>query len=183
MKLFSKKFSYNLKPLLYNQLLLYFFTLAALFDLVYFLNTKDFMSFFIFIIIGFLTTFFSKNMIVILVIALCVTHIIKYGTSAYVSEGFDSSSSSDATSSDDSSTSEDTKKATKDDKSKTSDTKKSDTKSSGSKKIELSEIQEDYKKLDGIQDKIINNLKEINPLLEKAEAFITKYEAYKSQGK
>lgn len=179
MKLFSKKFTYNLKPLLYNQLLLYFFTLAALFDLVYFLNTKDFISFFVFIIIGFLTTFFSKNMIVILVIALCVTHIVKYGKSSYVSEGFEDK---------DSTTSKDTSKDTKEDSSadvetnsKSTDSKKSDSKSSSDKKIELSEIQEDYKNLDGIQDKIMNNLKEINPLLEKAEAFINKYETYKNQ--
>jgi len=99
-------------------------------------------------------------MIVIFVIALCVTHVLKYGKSAYVSEGFEDGVEKDT----------DSKK-----KDKTDDKKE--------EKVELSELKEEYKDFQGIQEKIINNMKEINPLLDKAESFIQKFESYKKNQK
>jgi hypothetical protein len=36
----------------------------------------------IFLVVGFLTTYFSKNMLVVLVVAIAVTHIARFGTSS-----------------------------------------------------------------------------------------------------
>ena len=89
------KLSINLNPILHNQIILYFITLVAIVDIFFLLNERDISSFIILLLVGLLTSFFSKNMIVIFVISLSVTHILKYGNSAYVSEGFKGDDSSD----------------------------------------------------------------------------------------
>ena len=68
------------KSILYNRAVLYvifFLTLGYLFILTI---QTDYYTFVIFILIGFLTSFFSKNMIVILSLAMSVSFIFKYGT-------------------------------------------------------------------------------------------------------
>jgi hypothetical protein len=85
---FLKKFSAKSQNLLQNVYVLYFVSIIAILDLFYLMISSDFLSTAIFILIGILTSFFSKNMIVILCIAAAFTNIIKYGISLGVSEGF-----------------------------------------------------------------------------------------------
>lgn len=66
--------------ILSNRYILYFILFVSLADLLILSLEKDFISIFIFILIGYLTFFFSKNMIVILSIPLIMTNIIKYGS-------------------------------------------------------------------------------------------------------
>ena len=94
------KSKYNFNPILYNRAILYFFVTLALLDTVYFLNTKDYFSFAALILVGILTSFFNKNMTIILFIALIVTHILKYGKGSY-SEGMTSMDSTTSTNSTD----------------------------------------------------------------------------------
>ena len=68
------------KSILYNRNVLYFIFALALGYLFYMSTTYDYYSLSIFVIIGFLTSFFSKNMIVILSLAMAVSFIFKYGT-------------------------------------------------------------------------------------------------------
>jgi hypothetical protein len=75
------------KAILYNKYVLYFIFLVALGYLIILLMLNDFYTFFIFILIGFLTSFFSKNMVVILSLAMSVSFILKYGTNIR-QEGF-----------------------------------------------------------------------------------------------
>jgi hypothetical protein len=77
----------NIK-ILDSRVILYFIFIIALSDLFFLLNTNDMFSVSIFFIIGFLTSFFSKNMIVILCMAIFFTNILKYGSKATL-EGFD----------------------------------------------------------------------------------------------
>jgi hypothetical protein len=65
--------------ILHNRYILYFIFFIALGDLLILLHTNDYYSASIFVLIGFLTSFFSKNMIVILFISIAFTNIIKYG--------------------------------------------------------------------------------------------------------
>jgi hypothetical protein len=51
-------------------------------DLIYFSLAGEMMFFFIYLVVGYLTSFFSKNMIVILVVAMTVTHVLRFGKSA-----------------------------------------------------------------------------------------------------
>jgi hypothetical protein len=119
-------------------------------------------------------------MIVILVISLCVTHVFKYGNSAYISEGMENKE--DDTSvpkADDKPVNkkiEKTKPVSKDvvaDK----DLNETDKKD----KIEYADLKKDYDQFQDIQQDIIKGMQKIEPLLSKAENFITKFENYKIQ--
>ena len=68
------------KSLLYNRGVLYFIFFLAIGNLIILLLNNDLMTLIIFILVGFLTSFFSKNMVVILSVALAVCNILKFGT-------------------------------------------------------------------------------------------------------
>lgn len=76
--------SKNSENLLTNVYVLYFVSAVALLDLFYLIMSSDFTFVAIFILVGFLTTFFSKNMVVIFCIAAAVTNVVKYGHSVGV---------------------------------------------------------------------------------------------------
>ena len=81
------KFGKNI--ILHNRYLLYFIFIIALSDFLYLVYINDIYSSSIFALIGFLTSFFSKNMIVILFMAITVSNIIKFGNIRSISkEGF-----------------------------------------------------------------------------------------------
>ena len=75
------------KSILYNRYLLYFVFAIALGNVVQFMTQNDHMSCIIMIVVGLLTSFFSKNMVAILCTAMVVTNVLKYGTKIRV-EGF-----------------------------------------------------------------------------------------------
>ena len=75
------------KTILYNRYLLYFIFVIVLGNVVQLMTQGDYLSMVIMVVVGLLTSFFSKNMIVILCIALVVTNLLKYGTKLRV-EGF-----------------------------------------------------------------------------------------------
>ena len=91
----------NMGKILYSRPILYIILAICLFQLFVFTSIGDYYSAAIFVLVGFLTSFFSKNMLVILVIALVITNILKYGTKVR-QEGFDGDSET-ASSSDSSS--------------------------------------------------------------------------------
>ena len=74
----------NKNAILHNKYVLYLIFIIALSNLLTLVYTYDYYSASIFVLIGFLTSFFSKNMIVILCIAIAFTNIIKYGAKAGV---------------------------------------------------------------------------------------------------
>jgi len=166
------KMKYNLNPILHNRVVLYFIALLALGDVVYFLGINDITSFVILLLVGILTSFFSKNMIVILVVAMVIAHIVKYGSAAYVSEGMENQD-------EDVKEPIDSKDSKKPDKKKSSENPvKNDKKDD---KIKYADLKEDYKDFQNVQSEIVNTMKNIDPLLERAESFINKFESYKKQ--
>lgn len=91
-----KKNGFLSKNLIYNKTVLYLIFIIALTNLFVIFQENDIFSILVFFLIGFLTTFFSKNMIVILCMCLFFTNVLKYGRSAAGHqrfEGFDSTSS------------------------------------------------------------------------------------------
>lgn len=82
------KFSEKFKSLLSNRGVLYILFVLAIGNLFYLGTSNDIWTIAIFVLTGFLTSFFSKNMVVILCIALVVSSIIKYGIDPQMSEGF-----------------------------------------------------------------------------------------------
>lgn len=65
------------KKLLYNKFVLYAIFAVALLNLWFAASKKDYMFVALFILVGFLTSFFCKNMIVILVFTLALANIIR----------------------------------------------------------------------------------------------------------
>lgn len=75
-----------------NRVVLYIIFAVSIVNLYAFLTSNDMFSLVVFCLVGFVSTVFSKNMIVILSIAIVVTNILKQGTGIRTSEGFESSS-------------------------------------------------------------------------------------------
>jgi hypothetical protein len=73
--------------ILYNKWVLYFIFIVGMYDVIHFYQRGNTVAVAIFFIVGFLTSFFSKNMIVIIVSAIAVSHIVAYGNK--MSEGFE----------------------------------------------------------------------------------------------
>jgi hypothetical protein len=163
----------GLGNVLHNQYVLYFFAFLAIIDLMYFASSGDIRSLVTLLIVGFLSSFFSKNMIVILFLALVVTHILKYGTT--LNEGMDNKTSG----------SSDSKKKGSDSKITASEEgEEGMTQTKGKKSdVSLNDLQGELSDFQSIQDKILGGMKEIDPLLSKAEAFIEKFERYKASEK
>jgi hypothetical protein len=73
--------------ILHNRFVLYFVLFLALADLLFLAMGREFVSVSIFILSGFVTSFFSKNMMVVMCVAMVVTNILKYGTDIRIQEG------------------------------------------------------------------------------------------------
>lgn len=71
--------------MLTNKWVLIFIFVVGFYDVVQFYQRDNIMAFAIFFVVGFLTSFFSKNMIVIIVMAIAVSHLVAYGNK--MSEG------------------------------------------------------------------------------------------------
>lgn len=176
------KNTFNFKDLLHNRVLLYSFLLISLVHLFYYVNTGDMKSAAIFIIIGFLTSFFSKNMLVILIIALVVTHIMKFGVRS-VSEGFaegkDDDDEEEAKEGLDEDEDEEDKKreGMKEgkDKGTTPPKAKGSVKPADEKDLE-GDKKKDYLEFQELQKEIMTNMNKLEPLISKAESFVEKYE-------
>jgi len=79
----------DFSKLLESRLVLYFFVFISAVNLYTNVVTGDGMYSVIFILVAFLTTFFSKNMISVLCIGVVVSNVLKYGKEISVQEGFD----------------------------------------------------------------------------------------------
>lgn len=77
------------KSLLYNKYVLYVSFIVCLINLLIWLFSGEFIHVAIFLLVGYLTSFFSKNMIVILVISLVISNVVKSGSNI-VLEGMES---------------------------------------------------------------------------------------------
>jgi len=180
------KMSGNYGSILQNRFVLYLFCFLAIVDVLYFATTNDIQSFITILIVGFLTSFFNKNMIVVLFMAITVTHVLRFGTN--VSEGMTTHNS----------VSEGMKetidaglKLVADE----AETKKKEDESVLEKepspkekkaKIDTDTLKEslktDFKEFQTIQQDIIDGLQKIDPLLSRVEKFVEKYENYKAVG-
>ena len=150
----------NSNSILHNRVLLYALLILALLDLFYLANRRDFTSVTIFILVGLLTSFFCKNMIVILFVAICITHILKYQRSLEGAENMN----------------EEEEKEEKENM-ENEDEEKEDKENMENKK-NTEEMTNEMKEFVKIQDKIIGGMAELEPLMQKAEGFIEKFEKY-----
>ena len=68
--------------MLNNKWILYTILFISIIDLFNFYSKSDTTAIAIFLVVGFLTTYFSRNMLVVLVVAITVTHIARFGTAS-----------------------------------------------------------------------------------------------------
>lgn len=179
---------FDMKSLLHNTFVLYFILFISVAYLFFFMQTGNFRSVFVFLLVGFLTSFYSKNMIVVLTCALIGTRIISTMDSLH--EGLE------------------TKEGNADKKKK--DVKKSkkngeesseedeaideaiDEELEGVSNKEIKEllsdkkirqdIQEDLQGMLKTQEQMIEGMSKLEPLIDKAEKFRQKYQKYEGMG-
>lgn len=180
----SKKIK-KIKPssFLQNKYVLYILAVIAIVNILMFANQKDYNSVFVFVIIGFLVSFFSKNMIVVLLSAILLTHALKYVLSTRESmknkkktkEGFEHEGEEKPEEEDED---EDILDTVDIDVEPTEDGAEDD--KLAKKQETYEKLKDDFTEFQSIQEDILKNMKEIDPLLTKAESFIEKFEQYKS---
>jgi len=192
---------YNLAPVLQNKFVLYAFLAMTLIRIVFFVNSGDMASVITIGLVGFITSFFSKNMIIILCVALTVSSLLTYGIKSNTHEGLENKD--DTNNSDE--TMEEEKKDGKSEEKKDgkseekkdgkSEEKKNDTETankngetnsvetSDKTKDEMKEqydnLKKEYPEFKEVQEEIMKGIERMDPLLQKAETFINKYSNYK----
>lgn len=169
----------NMYLILNSRIILYFILILSIANLFYLVTSLNYMLVSIFILVGFITSFFSKNMIVILCIALTITNILQFGDKAAL-EGFGEETSSNDTSDDtnsDAVKSDDVKsdavKSDIDDLiSKSTNTNSKNTNSKNTNPKNIDDILNSYKELLTLQGKIQDGMHNINGPLTEAENII-----------
>ena len=181
------KMKYNFNPVLQNQVVLYLFLFMTLTQVVLFVSNNDTAGIVLMCIIGFLTTFFSKNMIVILCVALTMTNLVKKGMKQVGYEGFEDKKEEDEKkdNTEENNTKKEKKESTKVDN-EIDDAPNSNESSSKTKdemKREFERLKEEYPEFSALKEDIVDAMVKIDPILDKAETFMNKYSKYKSQKK
>ena len=183
----------NLKGTMQDKRVLYAVGLLSLLYVLFLANEKDFNSVFVFAIVGFLLSFFTKNMILILIVALLFTHFIKF-TIHYKKEGMENKKKEGLKSKkegmEDKEEKEEDSKEEKEEEPKLDkvevdeDLPENEDMSEGErkqKKEEYDKLKKEFVEFQSIQKDILKNMQEIDPLLNKAENFINKFEHYKKK--
>lgn len=183
-----RKFSINLKPVLHNKLVLYSVVLIAFLDVMYMLQINDFASVMIFLLSGFVTTFFSKNMMVILFVALIVSHIGRYGMR--IGENMKNKETME-----NKEEPEDGKDENEEENNKEEDNKEEKKEKTGDELVDeminnmseedknellekKEEVEKDVSELAKMQETMISKVEVLEPILDKAENFMKKYGKY-----
>jgi hypothetical protein len=143
-------------------------------------------SFSTLILIGLLTSFFNKNMTVILFIAIVFTHVLKYGRSSF-SDGMENKDETETVETESTETDSSKKEKTDSpdnvmaDLSKFKDlSDKINSMTGDEKKNDLIEHLQDIKET---RDQIVENVQNMQPLFEKFQGYIEKFQDYKNSQK
>ena len=198
------KMKYNFNPILHNQVVLYLFLFMTVVQIVIFVGNNDITSIVLMCLVGILASFFSKNMIVILCIVLTVTNLLKQGLKKIGYEGFEDKKD-DADSNEDDAVEpkkadaqpkkdnvepkkENVEPKKENDKTKTDEGEMDEydipnsneysEKTKDQMKKQFEELKKDYPEFKELQDDLLEGLKKMDPLLDKAEAFMNKYSQY-----
>jgi len=176
-----KSFLNSGNSILQNVYILYFIFIVSLFNLLFLVSSENYVFASIFILVGFITSFFSKNMVVILCIALAVTNILRYGNDT--SEGFDDKTDSLEENSINTLEENDKPKSKDKDKDKdildqiankiTSSVKDSDD-IDPEKQKKMDDILENYRELLNLQNQIKDGMNNIKEPLSNAENIVAK---------
>lgn len=179
------KMKYNFNPVLQNQIVLYLFLFMTLTQVVLFVSNNDTTGIVLMCIIGFLTTFFSKNMIVILCVALTMTNLVKKGMKQVGYEGFEDKKEEENKETEENTTKKEKKESAKvdDEVDNAPNSNESSSQTKDEMKREFERLKEEYPEFSALKEDIVDAMVKIDPILDKAETFMNKYSKYKSQKK
>ena len=153
-----------IKMSLNHPIVLYFVLLVALADLLYLSVAGRYEFAAIFLIIGFLTSFFSKNMTVIMVVAIVATSVLQFGGAAGV-EGLDNKEHEE-----------------KKDEEKKDEEKKDEEKKDEEKKEDFDNKDDDASaavdKLADKQQVLVEKIEKMEPVLKQVESFVERVEKF-----
>lgn len=152
---------YNFAPVLRNKIVLYAFLAMTLVQVLFFVNSGDMAAVVTLGLIGFLTSFFSKNMIVIMCVALTVSSLLQFGIRANTHEGLENKEGEEEP---------------KIDEPAKEDNKQSDEKKSEEKPDEKTPKKAETEEFAEVQKQILAGVEKMEPLLQKAEAFMDKFQ-------
>lgn len=166
--------SMDFSKLLESRVILYLFVIISAVNLYTNAVTGHSMYSVIFILVAFLTTFFSKNMIVVLCIGVAVSNILKHGTQIRVEEGFESNeeeeegfeNSEEKLSDEDPDLEVDTLEEDVDNKDVD--------KSKKMKRHVKNETEEEYKRLLKYQSQLLDGVSTMSPILKSAQESLAK---------
>lgn len=162
--------------LLTNQYILYIMVIISVFDIFNSAVNQDATSVILLFLIGFLTSFFSKNMIVVIFVAVVLSNALKMLQRNKV-EGMKNKKKTNKNKKNDSDENEEDEEDIDDDETE-SLRNKGETMNEYTKRdteTAVKELEKDYPEFLKIQKEILENVEKMNPLLEKAESFVSKY--------
>jgi len=167
-----------------NKWFLYLVLFSAVFDLFYFYGKGDMYALTIFFIIGFLASFFSKNMVVILILAIVLTHLIRYGKN--LSEGFEDKEEEEAFEEEEEK--EGFEEKEEDEAFEEEEEKEGFEEEDKEEGFEEDDKEEGFEKDSGVkalaknQEKLVESMKALEPMLAKAEGFLQTVAPHKKDG-
>ena len=169
-----------IKLSLNHPFVLYFVLMVALANLLY-LSVEGNMAFAaVFLLVGFLTSFFSKNMTVILVIAIVATNVLQFGSGVRASEGF-AEGNEDEKKEDEKKDDEGFAEGNEDEK-KEGDKKKGDEKNDDEKKEdekkEVDKADAAVERMTEKQKQLVEKIEKIEPMVKQVESFVAKLEKF-----
>jgi len=169
----SRLLNQNTKKILNNVLLLYVVLIASIADLLYMVSTGSHINVIIFILVAYVTSLFSKNMTVVLLVALAITNIYQMGKSIIVKEGFEEGAEEDA----EKDTEEDAEEGAEEDVEEDAEENTVKKKDKAKDKAKDKELPEEYKKaLEQLSDpetaRTIEGLKSLEPLVERMQSVV-----------
>lgn len=200
-KMNSSKKGYS-SSLLNNKYVLYFLVFATFMSLAGYAMTNDYTSVAILVLIGFITSCFSKNMIVVLVVAISFSQLIRMtfmGREGFregaedmsSSEALNAISDSEQTAQEETANMKATENAFEDTATKGTEAANAEISKESDRQSKFGELQKETSKLKelekqamdllNVQQEIINGLQKMEPMLTKAEQLSTKLENFSNR--
>ena len=174
-----------------NNYALYIFAFLSFVDIWNNLKNNDIKSLVVFLVAGYITSIFSKNLTVIFIIALVVSNIYKGVTEGFYdddsgfppkdgtvtqeheNEAFATMDAEKQAAQEEKEEKEEEEEEDSDDEADEANVENYETKKKGGKVTK--EQVKDAKALADVQSQLLNNLKEMTPLIQKVEGFADKY--------
>jgi|SaaInlV_150m_DNA_4_1039716.scaffolds.fasta_scaffold25755_2 hypothetical protein len=170
----------NLGAFLHNRYLLYILCILAIVNIVLLGNKRDYNSIIVFVVVSLLTSYFNKNMIVILSVGLLAVYALNYKKSH--KEGVENQGDAGTAAGEEGEGSTSEEEPDKDIVPTTTTKEDKPLESTSTDRQALyNNLTNDFKEFQDVQKNLLATMKQIDPLLQQAEGFVSKFEDYKKK--